>query len=218
MSKVAMTKAPGSKSLDDRIADAFEAELSSTELKALLDEVSVADAAAKAESQAASKVAFDPAVRPAKVAEARKAMEDADFRSRRMSAATGSLGEHLQAAIKREDASRLRKLQDEAIAERDQIVADLPAYIQAAAIIENLMTRVAANNAHLVAAFGLAGQFQTAERIARGLPESWIASPTPNTPPLIEGVRLPKFRSDNNHGFLWPPASTPVLPSMPRNA
>lgn len=190
-----------SKPLDDRIADAFETDMTSAALKALLDETNAADEAAKAESAAASKIAFDPAVRPAKVAEARKAMEDADFRSRRMTAAAERLAQrHLQ-AIEREKAAVRIATREAALAERDALAEDLKEYAVLAPKIAALMERLAASNAKL-------GPFETAEIIGRGLPEQWAVNASHTAPALLTGVRLPKFRPDDtNHGFYWPPAS-----------
>jgi hypothetical protein len=190
-----------SKTLDDRIADACTNEMSSEALKSLLEEVSQVDAKAKAESEAASKIAFDPAVRPAKVEEARKAMDDANFRAQRMSAATERLTERMEDARAREKAALLKKKQDDAIAERDQLVSDLQAYDKLAAQIGELLDRLAANNSKLIEAFGLTGEFQSAEITARGMTAELVTRPGIDNPTLIHGVRLPNFRGP---GYRWP--------------
>lgn len=187
------------KPLDDRIADAFETKMTSAELKVLLDETNAADEAAKAESAAASKIAMDPAVRPAKVAEARKRMEDADFRSRRMSTAANKLAKlHLEAKSQ-EDAAERAKIRAAALAERDQVAEALKEYEELAGRITALMHRLVASNAKV-------GEFETAEVIARGFEERWLVRPDETRPRLIHTLRLPKFRPDGtNYGYRWPP-------------
>lgn len=187
------------KTLDDRIADACTSETSSAELKALIEEVGLVDEKAKAESEAASKIAFDPAIRDAEVSAARKSMDDADFRSKRMSAAMERLSQRLQGAIDRETAAQQVKVRASAIAERDQLVEDLKEYAVMAPKIVALLERLASNNAKL-------GPFETAEIISRGLPESWATSFHSEAPPLLETIRLPKFTTDGTlHGYQWPP-------------
>lgn len=123
--------------LETRIADAIGAQLSSKDIAALLDEVSAADVEAKA----ASERALNPATKPADVAKARKAMEDSDFRSKRMSLATERLTERHREAVEREGADARKAVQDAVIAERDQLAKDLQEYDQLSAKVGDLSTR-----------------------------------------------------------------------------
>ena len=88
--------------LEIRIADAFDAKLSSKALRELLAEVDRADQEAQEGSRKANAIALDPATRPDAVAAARKLMEDADFRRLRMERAKDKLTELQKAAVRRE--------------------------------------------------------------------------------------------------------------------
>lgn len=195
-------------SLDDRIADAFESELTSAALAELLREVQETSEAAKAESKAASAVALDPRLRPADVADARQKMQDADFRSTRLDRAAEELAGVLEKA-KRMEATQAGELEYQAAkAERDQLANDLQEYTALAEKIARLVTRLAANDARLQGANkGRSAEqwLYSAEVIARDGPLNWHVSPRFDFPTLIHGVRLPTFTYTGGQAYLWPP-------------
>ena len=108
--------------LETRIADAIGAALPSKDIVDLLSEVRAADMAAKSASAAANERALDPATRPADVANARQAAEDADFRSQRMATAAERLSDELKSALAREQAEELKRFQDLVLADRSRPV------------------------------------------------------------------------------------------------
>ena len=199
-------------SLDDRIADAFAGEQTSQTIAALLHEVQQTSADAKASSQAAEQRALNPRLRPAEVDAARKEMEDANFRSKRMDAAADQLSDLLRTAKSNEAATARAAEYDAAKAERDQLVKDLAAYETHASAIVQLLDRLAKNSARLQRAN--AGQsadswLYSAQKIARDAGFEFGVQHDSQLPNLIDGVRLPKFRKNENsvHGFMWPPAA-----------
>lgn len=184
--------------LETRIADAFGAKLSSKELSDLLAEVAQADQEAKAASERASETALDPATRPDAVAQARKDMEDANFRRLRMERATIKLGEMKADAVARENLEAAQKERAAATAERDQLAKDLVEYDELSRKIASLLVRLSASNARI-------GDFNSAEITARGASEQWAVQHDETLPKLLTGVRLPKFKRDGtNRGYLWP--------------
>lgn len=192
-------QAPGARSLDDRIADAFATSLASDALASLLHEVHETHTAAQAESKAAEARALDPKLRPADVADARATMQDADFRSKRMDAAAVQLQALLEETRRKEEAEVRRQAHAAAIAERDQLVKDLAAYEGHATAIVALLERIGANNAKL-------HMDEHAERIARGAPLEWNVRDDSRLPKLLTMTRLPKYRADGSiSGFMWPP-------------
>jgi hypothetical protein len=197
-------------SLDDRIADAFAGEHTSQTIAALLQEVQQTSADAKAISQDAEKRAFNPRLRPAEVDQARKQMEDANFRSKRMDAAAEQLNDLLTAARKKEAAVARQVEYDAAKAERDQLVKDLAAYEKHASAIVSLLDRLAQNDARISkanAGHGADTWLYSAQRIARGAQHDFGVHHDSMLPDLMS-VRLPNFRKDNSniHGTMWPPA------------
>lgn len=190
--------------LETRIADAFGATLSSKQIAELLAEVGQADADAKTASERASETALNPATRPDAVAQARKEMEDADFRRLRMERATLKLGEMKTEAIERERKDAASRELSAAISERDQLVKELPEYEPHALKIVELLQRLDANDRRLKAAS--VGQWnESAESIARNAGQGWGVNIDPTLPRLLDGVRLPKFRRDGTiNGYLWP--------------
>lgn len=199
-------------SLDDRIADAFAGEQTSQTIAALLQEVQQTSAEAKATSEAAEQRALNPRLRPAEVDAARKEMEDANFRSKRMDAAADQLSELLHTAKGNEAAAARAAEYEAAKEERDQLVKDLAAYEKHAAAIVQLLDRLVKNNGRLQQANG--GQsadtwLYSAQKVARGATGEFGIHQDSLLPSLIDGVRLPNFRKNNQstHGFMWPPAS-----------
>ncbi|RWX74446.1 hypothetical protein EPK99_25005 [Neorhizobium lilium] len=199
-------------SLDDRIADAFEASMSSGDLKALLDEVEQTNVDAQAQSKAAAARALDPKLRPADVAAARQQMQDADFRSKRMEAAAEQLKGLHSKAISREARQRAAEEYAAAKAERDQLVKDLVAYEEHAAAIVQLLDRLSRNTIRIQSANSGASAetwLYSAQMIARGADHEFGIQHDSLLPNLIDGVKLPNFRKNQAraHGYVWPPAS-----------
>ena len=197
------------KSLDDRIADAFEASLSSTAIADLLREVEQTSVDAQATSKAAEARALDPKLRPADVDTARQQMSDADFRAKRMDAAAVQLKDLLGKAQARENGERRAKEYAEAKAERDQLAKDLVAYEAHTAAIAALLHRVRANGERISRANqNLNGSpwLYSAEMIARNADREFGLSHDDTLPELVHGVRLPQFRRGaSNVGYVWPP-------------
>jgi hypothetical protein len=188
-------------SLEDRIADAIEAKLSSEELSNLLTDVDLADVAAKEASRLASDKALDPSTRPDKVEAARREMADADFRSKRLEIAAQKLSELHKLAVDREEAEERARQAKVAYAERDQLVKDLEEYDVLANRIVDLLMRLQANNRKVPSD-------ETAEIIARNAGVYWVVNVDDTLPKLPEATKLPKFRRDGtNYGYIWPPAS-----------
>lgn len=200
------------RSLDDRIADAFDAELSSDALKALQIEVEQASREAKDESQAAADKALDPKVRPAEFADARRKMDDANFRSSRMDAATEQLKEMHRKAVASEARNQAAAEYEAAKAERDQLVKDLEAYDKHARAIASLLDRLSRNDSRISKANvgqTAATWLYSAQQIARGAQHDFNVQHNERLPDLIGGVRLPNFRIETNsiHGTMWPAAT-----------
>jgi hypothetical protein len=184
--------------LETRIADAFGAKLSSAQLADLLAEVAQADQEAKDASERASQIALDPATRPDAVSQARREMEDANFRRDRMERATVKLGELRSGALAREQLEEAQKERAAATAERDQLAKDLAEYEVLSGKIVKLLERLRASNARI-------GEFNSAEAIARGAGDEWLVRADSTLPKLLTSVQLPKFRRDGtNQGYQWP--------------
>ncbi|WP_430251254.1 hypothetical protein [Neorhizobium sp. DAR64860/K0K1] len=200
------------RSLDDRIADAFDADMSSDALEALQTEVEQASREAKAESQAAADKALDPKVRPAEFADARRKMDDANFRSSRMDAAADQLKEMHRKAVASEARHQAAAEYEAAKAERDQLVKDLEAYDKHARAIASLLDRLSRNDSRLSKANvgqTAATWLHSAQQIARGAQHDFNVQHDERLPNLIGGVRLPNFRIETNsiHGTMWPAAT-----------
>jgi len=198
------------RSLDDRIADAFEGELSSMALSDLLREVKQSSADAQEASKAAEVQALDPKLRPADVQAARQQMSDADFRAKRMDAAAEQLGGLLEKAKVREAEERRAKEYAKAKADRDQLVKDLGEYEKHAVAISELLDRLARNGIRLQEANrGATAQtwLYSAQKIARGAEAEFGIQHDSMLPNLLDGVRLPNFRKSRTsaQGYMWPP-------------
>jgi hypothetical protein len=183
--------------LETRIADAIGADLSSKQFADLLAEVVKASEEAKAASASANEIALDPSTRPEDVSKARKDMEDASFRQMRMERAAAKLEELKGAARRKEEAAVRNEQRKQAIETRDQMVKDLAEYEELSTKITNLLVRLEYSNS-------LVDPFETAEAIARGAEERWLTNFDESLPRLLDRVRLPKFRRDDNYGYLWP--------------
>ena len=194
-------------SLDDRIANAFEAQTTSTAIAALLDETKQAEQASIEAANKAQAVALDPATRPAAVTDARREMEDAQFRCSRMEAAASRLRSLHADAVAREAKQDAAKEYAAAKAERDDLVKDLKAYDEHAGAIVSLLSRLARSNLRLKTVNrgqSAEGWLYTAEMIARDAPREIGLAADGGLPELLTGVRLPSFLRDA-HGYAWPP-------------
>lgn len=175
--------------LDNRIADAFTADLSSGQIASLMEEVEQADRAAQDASTRASEAALDPATRPDAVARARKEMEDADFTRRRMEKATERLKQLHDQAVRRERSEANRKEFEAARVERDQLVEDLKEYPELLDKLTALILRVRDNDMRIERANSLCGGsgnwLHSAEFLACGSPSSWASDGTSDQPRLV---------------------------------
>jgi len=207
----AKAKRVNSDDLENRIADAFGEEQPSTYLNALLKEVAAAEEDAGKAYQMAKEVALDPATRPAAVAQARTDMEDAEFRSTRMSNAAVRLTELLEEATQRERQQRWEQEYHAAKVERDQLVDDLRK--EYPAIVEKLVAlleRVEASDVRIANANSGAGEryLRKVEDIARETAQSFDIYVIGDFPKLTSGVRLPGFlKDDRAAGRAWPKPS-----------
>jgi hypothetical protein len=198
--------------LETRVADALGAALTSEEISALIIEISQAVTDAQAISLRASERALDPATRPEFVADAHKAMMEADFRARRMTIALERFQAMKAEAVRREQASAAHAEFLAAKAERDELVNELRAvYPELAGKIADLIGRVAANQKRVERANQSipAGEkwMASAETLARDASPGWSNSLDESLQKLTDFVRLPKFKVDpnDNYGRLWPP-------------
>lgn len=182
--------------LEDRIADAFAAQLKSADLAALLDEVAKAEEKARADYAVAKDVALDPATRPAAVAAARKTMEDAQFASTRLDNATEKLKQLLDETTKRERDAAAREERAAALAERDELAKDLKEYAELADRMVSLLTRLSRNNRRLGGDHRHAGPERGAESIALGVQQL-----SHNSPSIVDSTKLISFGGSQ----FWPP-------------
>jgi hypothetical protein len=191
-------------SLEDRIAEALRDHAGSTEIAALITEARDAVAASERAYGRAKEKALDPVTPAADVAEARRVMEDCEFRQERMRQADRSLAVELDAARKREDRDRHQAVFDEVKAERDVLVADLRRdYGPAAATIAALLVRIQASDSRIAALNAYPGgeRLEPAECVAREIPPTFYG-PRGIIPRLSLATRLPSF--DNSGAYQWP--------------
>jgi hypothetical protein len=148
------------RSLDDRIAAAFEDGATSDSIRQvsnlgfvradLIREVEAASVAAGEESDAARQRALDPRLSPARVAEARREMDDAAFRRDRLREAVRRLGERLAELQRQEERARRRADLARVVAIRDALAAELAeVYPPLVAKLADLVARIAANDAEI---------------------------------------------------------------------
>lgn len=175
--------------LDNRIADAFTAALSSEQIASLIEEVQQADRAARDASARASEAALDPTTRPDAVAKARKQMEDADFTRRRMEKAAERLQDLYDQAVKRERSEANRSEFEAARAERDQLAKDLKEYPELLDRLTALILRVRDSDVRIERANSLCGSrdnwLHSAEFLACGSPANWMSDGTSDQPRLV---------------------------------
>jgi hypothetical protein len=146
-----MTKA----TLEARISEAIKRS-GSAQIQALLPEVEAAATAAMEKAETARQAALDPLLEPEKIAETRKASDDARFEADRLTAAADRLGQALSAAAESERQAALEKTGREAKALDERLRASLKAFdakagelADQAATITDLRARIARLNAAL---------------------------------------------------------------------
>ena len=138
-------------------------------------------------------------------------MDDANFRSNRMDAATEQLKEMHRKALATEARQQAAAEYEAAKAERDQLAKDLVSYEAHAAAIIELLNRLVRSDERLSKANGNLGGapwMESAQKIARRAQHHFGVHHDSTQPDLIGGVRLPNFYKNNSgtHGTLWPPA------------
>jgi chromosome segregation ATPase len=164
--------------LDQRIAAAFRDGTRPEDVTALIAEADAASIAAGEAADRARGRALDPALTAKAVAEARRQMEDASFRSERLQSAVTRLRDRLQELVAQEEDQQRLVAYKKAKAARDKLADELRAtYPAIEAQLRDLLPRLAANdreieriNAHALPRTG--GRLLVAELVARGLPAS----------------------------------------------
>jgi len=198
------------RSLDDRIAAAFEDGAASDSIRQVSDlgfvradlirEVEAASVAAGEESDAARQRALNPRLVAGQVAAARKESEDAAFRRDRLREAVRRLGERLKDLQQQEERARRRADRARVVAIRDALAAELAeVYPPLVEKLADLVARIAANDAeivqHRLGADGVVG----AEFKARGVLGSGSSATR-----ITEMLRLPAFKYEGQP-YAWPP-------------
>lgn len=179
--------------LDERISSALAGEPTSAELRALLAEAKIASATAEQDAGTASGIALDPATPPARVAEARKTMEDAHFTRDRLAVATKRLNELHQGALRREAVAARQKAVAEVSARRDAMAAELreqyPALAGALADLLHRMSKIDAECKQLA--------IPTSQDVAR--PAGTVLYQPATS---LAFARLPGFEQTSDH-WMW---------------
>lgn len=194
---------PPIKSLEHRIADAFEApkKYSSEELAKLLSEVQTAATDSAKAKEDADALAMNPATRPEAVREARSASEDASFRASRMAKAVEGLEALIKDAKGREAAARAEQERADALRECEELAKDLAEWGELTTKMVDLLTRLSRNNRRLGTDPTGQGR-RTAEAIVRGIEAIPINNGfTPAS--IISGTRLITFNGSPS----WPPVN-----------
>jgi len=198
------------RSLDDRIAAAFEDGATSDSIRQvsnlgfvradLIREVEAASVAAGEESDAARQRALNPRLVAGQVAAARKESEDAAFRRDRLREAVRRLGERLKELQEQEERARRRAERARVVAIRDALAAELAeVYPPLVAKLADLVARIAANDAEIAGLLpgdGVVG----AEFKGRD-----IAHFHSSIPRITEHMRLPAFEYAPQQPYAWPP-------------
>ncbi len=190
--------------LDDRIARAFSDAVTSGDVKSLIVEAETASLASGEAAERARDRALDPALTANDVAEARRQMDDAEFRCDRLQTAVVRLRDRLQEVIVQEEDQRRRIAYEKAEAKRDKLAAELKAIYPAIETpLRELLTRIVASdreieyiNRHLPAG---AERLLVAELIARGL-----GGFPRNGTRITEELCLPAFEFDQHDSYAWP--------------
>lgn len=184
-------------SLNDRIAAALSATLTSGELADLIAEVTRATVTHNDDRQRAERRALDPRLSEQDVEKARDDMERSAFAARRLDSAVVALHDALQKANAREAEARRRDTYAEALAARDAAAAALrERYPTLALELRDLLQQVV-NSDRLVAAAN------------QSRPQG-----APYLEPVEEQVR--GVRADGQHaaGMVGTLARTVILPAL----
>jgi hypothetical protein len=200
----------GASDLDDRIAAAFANAVQSGVIANLIAE---AEAAALASSEAAERAkqrALDPALMANAVAEARREMEDAQFKRERLQTAVTRLQVRQKEAKAHEENERRKARYEVVKRERDRLVGELKAkYPAIEAQLGPLIADLEKNereiffiNCHELPT-GVP-RLESAELLAREIPSFRIGMA--DVARLTEEVCLPKFRHDPHRPYVWPPS------------
>ena len=194
--------------LDDRIAAAFEDDVKSSDVSALIVEVETAAEAADLASARAHECALDPTLASCALAGARQQMQDAEFRSARLKAATTRLRTRLREVQNQEQQERLRLAYQKLKTERDKLAAELKAaYPAIEARLGELIAKVDANDREIdylnsQALPTGAERLRSAELVAREL-EAWRVNQT-DVVRIARELCLPRFKHDPHYPYAWP--------------
>jgi chromosome segregation ATPase len=190
------------RSLDERIAAAFEDGATSDDIADLIREAEAASVAAGQASDAARQRALNPRLVAGQVAASRRESEDAAFSRDRMQEAVRRLGERLAELRRQEDNARRRADRGRVEAERDKLAAELAErYPPLVEQLADLAARIAANDAE-IARLQLS-DVPGAEPKARGFAGFNVS--TMSIPRITELLRLPAFKYEPQKPFAWPP-------------
>jgi len=193
--------------LDERIAAAFAAGVSSHSVGPLIQEAEVASACAGLAAEDARERALDPALSAADVAAARRDMDDAAFRRDRMNSAATKLRQRLTELKAQEEDDRRRLAYENAKAERDKLIIELKeVYPQLAPRLADLVARIEANDRELQwintrERPNGAETLVSAEVIARDLGRFDRVG---NVTRITGQLRLPAFEFSASDPYHWP--------------
>jgi DNA repair exonuclease SbcCD ATPase subunit len=198
----------GAGDLDDRIASAFAGTVQSGVIAALIAEAESAAVASGESAERAKQRALDPALMATTVAEARREMEDAQFKRERLQTAVARLQVRLKEAKAEEENQRRRATYEKLKAERDRLAAELKAvYPDIEAKLGKLVSDLERNereiffiNCHELPAG--AQRLESAELIARDI-SSWRVGMA-NVVRIVEELCLPSFKHDPHRPYAWP--------------
>jgi hypothetical protein len=207
----------GAGDLDDRIASVFAGSAQSGVIAALIAEAEGAAVASGESAERARQRALDPALMANAVAEARREMDDAQFKRERLQTAVTRLQARLKEVKAEEENRRRWTVYEKLKAERDRLAAELKAiYPAIEAKLGKLISDLEKNereiffiNCHELPAG--AQRLESAELIARGL-ESWRVGMA-DVVRLTEQLCLPAFKHDPHRPYAWPPAIGRVVRS-----
>jgi hypothetical protein len=201
-----MSKAIGD--LDERIAAAFAGAVQSGVIAALIAEAQGAAVLSGESAERAKQRALDPALMANAVAEARREMDDAQFKRERLQTAVTRLQMRLKEGRAREENQRRWAAYEKLKAERDKLVVELKAvYPGIEAKLEELIGKLEKNereidfiNRHQLPTG--AARLESAELLARGL-GSWRVGMA-DVKRITEELTLPAFNHDPHRPYAWP--------------
>jgi hypothetical protein len=180
----------------------------SSEVAALIRETETASLSAGEAAERARMRALDPALSANGVADARRQMDDAEFRRERLQTEVTRLRERLKEVKEEEEDQRRQLCYDRLKAERDKLAAELvdiyPGFAQKLA---DLLPRIAANdreveyiNAHALPRGSKV--LDVAELVARGL--GGFVERGVHIPRITQMLRLPAFKYSEYEPYVWP--------------